>query len=366
MSAPDLHLENSPAANGLGSPTCYGHELDDASTRAGNPAGVRPIGQRLTHLDLFTGIGGFALAARWAGIDTIGFSEIEPYACRVLAKNFPNIPNHGDIRKLSGVRADIITGGFPCQPFSLAGERLGADDDRHLWPEMLRVIAGSGATWVVGENVPGIIGLELDNVLSDLEALGYAAWPVTVPACAVDAKHRRERVWIVAHNPQHGWGARRPGGSDSSGEGEREQSLQTVADSSSEGLEERTKQSTREECQAAQRGGDAIPDPDREQARRIAVSWRERSEWQPEPAVGRVANGIPARVDRLRGLGNAIVPQVAFVILDAIAAIEFAESVAGVGALADLGGPSPLRKTKARNAFDVATEPAPDGSRKHQ
>ena len=153
-----------------------------------------------THLDLFSGIGGFALAAASAGFKTIGFSEIEPYACSILKQNWPDVPNHGDIRNIKGIRADLVTGGFPCQPFSHAGKRRGTQDDRHLWPEMLRVIEDARPAWVLGENVAGIIGMELDGVLADLESLGYAAWPLVIPACATDARHRRDRVWITAYS----------------------------------------------------------------------------------------------------------------------------------------------------------------------
>jgi DNA (cytosine-5)-methyltransferase 1 len=144
-----------------------------------------------THLDLFSGIGGFALAAASAGFQTIGFSEIEPYACKILKHHWPHVPNYGDIRNIQGVRADLVTGGFPCQPYSLAGQRRGASDDRALWPEMLRVIDESKPVWILGENVAGIISMDLDQVLSDLEHLGYSAWAIGVPACALGAEHRR-------------------------------------------------------------------------------------------------------------------------------------------------------------------------------
>ncbi|MBF8281284.1 MAG: C-5 cytosine-specific DNA methylase [Anaerolineales bacterium] len=160
-----------------------------------------------SHLDLFSGIGGFALAARWSGWRTVAFSEIDPYACRVLERQFPGVPNLGDIRNVRAVRADLVTGGFPCQPYSLAGKRRGTGDDRALWPEMFRVIGETRPTWMLGENVPGIINLELDRVLSDLESIGYAAWPIGIPACAVDARHRRERIWIVAYSEHERWHA---------------------------------------------------------------------------------------------------------------------------------------------------------------
>ena len=157
----------------------------------------------LTHLDLFSGIGGFALAANAAGFRTVGFSEVEPYACRVLAERWPGVPNAGDVRiranfaRFRGVT--VLTGGFPCQPWSEAGQRRGKDDPRHLWPAMCEVIATAGPAWIVGENVSGIIDLGLDDVLADLENAGYSAQSFNVPAVAVDARHIRERVWIVAY-----------------------------------------------------------------------------------------------------------------------------------------------------------------------
>jgi len=152
-----------------------------------------------THLDLFSGIGGFTLAAQSAGFETIGFAETNEYAAKVLKERWPEITNYGDVRNVRNIPADLITGGFPCQPYSVAGKRRGNADDRALWPEMLRIIQESRPTWVLAENVAGIIKMALDNVLADLEAEGYACWPLVIPACAVDARHRRDRVWIVAH-----------------------------------------------------------------------------------------------------------------------------------------------------------------------
>jgi DNA (cytosine-5)-methyltransferase 1 len=155
-----------------------------------------------THVDLFSGIGGFALAARWAGFRTIAFCEIDKYCQRVLRQHF-NAPICSDIFAFDGTAyrgCDLITGGFPCQPFSVAGKRRGAADDRAIWPEMLRVINEARPAWVLGENVPGIITMELDNVLSDLEGIGYACRSFVIPACAVDAKHRRDRLWIVCRD----------------------------------------------------------------------------------------------------------------------------------------------------------------------
>lgn len=261
-----------------------------------------------THLDLFSGIGGFALAAQWNGLTTVGFSEIEPYACKILKRHWPDVPNFGDVRFMDGQPCDLLTGGFPCQPFSCAGKRAGKADDRHLWPHMLRVIAASRPTWVLGENVPGIIRMELDQVLSDLEGLGYATWPVVIPACAVDAPHRRKRVWIVGHaTRQLPYRSRlsRNGSGQSPNDGEN------VADAKCQGLEEWQEQPPRQECASVERSGHVIPNSHGKPLGWPSEPRREHCEWEPEPGLGRVASGIPNRAHRLRGLGNSIVPQVA-------------------------------------------------------
>jgi DNA (cytosine-5)-methyltransferase 1 len=271
----------------------------------------------LTHIDLFSGIGGFAIAAQWAGFKTVAFVEIEPYAQEIIKQNFGAVADagcqcrgttrtepkqdqsisdihnqrcrpriYGDIRAFDGTRyrgATLLTGGFPCQPFSQAGKRRGAADDRALWPEMFRVICEVRPTWVVGENVAGFVTMELDNCISDLEREGYAVQPLIIPACAVDARHRRDRVWIAAT--------------------EIERAGEDVADADT------GKQSN---VPVNGRSGNGVQEHDR----------RGYNTWLPEPDVDRVANGVPRRVDRLKGLGNSIVPQVAYEILRVIAEIE--------------------------------------------
>lgn len=154
--------------------------------------------RKMNHLDLFSGIGCFALAAKWAGIKTIAFCEIDPFCRKVLAKNFPDIPVTGDIREFRGMPCDILTAGFPCQPFSVAGKKKGKDDDRYLWPELIRIIRESNPTWIILENVPGIIP-HLDPILEDLEKEGYAWQAFLIPASDIGAPHKRERLWIIAH-----------------------------------------------------------------------------------------------------------------------------------------------------------------------
>lgn len=265
----------------------------------------------LRHLDLFSGIGGFALAARWTGIETVGFCESNPKARRIIAKNFPGVPIHEDVRTLDPKQyegIDIITGGYPCQPFSHAGKRRGEDDDRHLWPAMRAIIEGARPRWVIAENVAGHVTMGLDTVLSEMESIGYTCWPVVIPACAVDAPHRRDRVWIVGHANR----ARRGKSNAPLARGSTKQSNRNgQPDPDTIG------QQRQRSGQGADTGNAAI----QSQPGRVG---RERTwcQWEAEPGVGRVAHGIPGRVDRLHGLGNAIVPQVAAELLRVIVSLE--------------------------------------------
>jgi len=242
----------------------------------------------MKHLDLFSGIGGFALAAKWAGIETVGFCEIEEFPRKVLEKNFPGVPIHHDIRELNGEEyegIDIVTGGYPCQPFSVAGKRKGEKDDRHLWPEMLRVITQARPTWVVCENVSGHITMGLDTVLTDLEKEGYSARAVVIPACAVNAEHQRNRVWIIGNaNSSDAARVKRPD----------RKNFHIEKRQASENVEARS-------FGVAELGAREVTF----RATTYAESLRE-------------LDGIPDRVDRLKSLGNAIVPQVAYEILTAI------------------------------------------------
>ena len=171
----------------------------------------------MTHASLFSGIGGFDLAAEWAGWTNSFNCEIDPFCRRILKYHFPNAEQYADIRTTDFTiwrgRIDVLTGGFPCQPFSLAGKRKGTEDERYLWPEMLRVIRTARPRWVVGENVFGIVnwseGMVFDEVCSDLEAAGYAVQPYIIPACGVGAPHRRDRCWFVAYCADAGFEAMR-------------------------------------------------------------------------------------------------------------------------------------------------------------
>lgn len=162
----------------------------------------------MRHGSLFSGIGGFDLAAEWMGWENVFHCEWMPFPRQVLHYHFPNSISYEDITKTDFTihrgNIDILTGGFPCQPYSQAGKRLGKDDERHLWPHMLRAIQEIKSTYVVGENVRGLTnwngGVVFEEVCADLEACGYEVQPILLPACSVGAPHRRDRVWFVATN----------------------------------------------------------------------------------------------------------------------------------------------------------------------
>tara|TARA_R110002096_G_scaffold381352_1_gene575204 strand:- start:304 stop:1161 length:858 start_codon:yes stop_codon:yes gene_type:complete len=162
----------------------------------------------MTHASLFSGIGGFDLAAQWMGWENVFHCEYDPFCQKVLKHHFPNSKLYKDVRKFDATayagRIDILTGGFPCQPFSSAGKRLGTEDERHLWGEMLRIIREIKPSYVVGENVRGLLnwggGVQFEQVCSDLEAEGYEVTPYILPACGKSAPHRRDRIWFVAYS----------------------------------------------------------------------------------------------------------------------------------------------------------------------
>jgi DNA (cytosine-5)-methyltransferase 1 len=243
------------------------------------------VNGRRTHLDLFSGIGGFAIASGWAGFETVSFCEQDSYCKRVLRKNFPSIPIVSDIRNLDGKKfrgVDLITGGFPCQPVSYSGKRKGKADDRFIWSEMARVISEAKPDWVLAENVTGIISMGLDEVLSDMASLAYSVEAILLPACAVDAYHKRERVWIVADSDL-------PRTTSPEFESERSRKKRT--------------DEWKNRSQSVSCGFGNVKRTEREPG------------WISEPGICRVAYGLPDRVDRLRGLGNSIVPQLAYEII---------------------------------------------------
>lgn len=285
----------------------------------------------LSHGSLFSGIGGFDLAAQWMGWSNIFQVEKDDWCRKVLAKNFPKTERFADIKDFTGYeytnRIDVISGGFPCQPFSVAGQRKGKDDDRYLWEEMLRVIATIKPTYVVGENVTGIIGLALDTVLSDLETQDYTTETFIIPACSKNAWHRRDRVWIVAYANSIGRQDEQKENGKSICNGERnnpiekqgrgEQQCRISKSSSVFPNTASSGQSGQGECSigfSSTENGKGETDN--------AFSNGFNGQWATEPGLGRVAYGIPNRMDRLKGLGNAIVPQVAFELFKAVESVH--------------------------------------------
>ena len=336
----------------------------------------------MRHVDLCSGIGGFSLGFEWAGLSKpVLFCDVEPWCRRVLSKHWPDVPVACDVKELANdpdrnvPDCDILTAGYPCQPFSLAGKRGGKEDPRHIWPYILRIVASKRPSWCVFENVYGHVSMGLDQVLLDLEAEGYATRPFIVPACSVDAPHRRDRVWIIAKKVRPDTNGERPHRAQEYKHGEAESTdgqervsgsvCEVLADSGSAaewsagdvGDTSRSRQQRdngRWSGQELENGCEDVADTEimhsdvsaqhSEQSERQASELREhsgeklmadtnnsgreeqrwpqptqpkheapqcRSGWLPEPPVGRVANGIPRRVDRLKGLGNAIVPQIA-------------------------------------------------------
>lgn len=243
-------------------------------------------------------------------MSTAAFCEIDPYCRAVLRKHWPETPIYEDIRTLNserlqadGIAFDIICGGFPCQPWSVGGARKGSDDDRHLWPEMLRLVTAGKPNWVIGENVPGLDDkrfMALDGVLSDLEAAGYESQTFEIPACAVNAPHQRKRLWIVANangpelRQQSGRSCRQGGQGSSFIRNYGEAQFMAHANGNEQHWWGGAVQVGRPEV----KGG-------------LAQNCHTaRTQWSVEPGIRRVAHGIPSRVDRLRSLGNSVVPQI--------------------------------------------------------
>ncbi len=374
----------------------------------------------MAHVDLCSGIGGFALGFEWAELSKpVLFCDIEPWSRQILAKHWPDVPIAEDVKELAndptriihaiGDRPSILTAGYPCQPFSQAGQRRGSEDDRHIWPEIFSIVQQVRPNWLICENVSGHITMGLNEVLSDLaDKANYAVQTFHLGAVSVDAPHRRMRLWIVArnvgntkhdgsptptikgsigkaskHNTQgqnktsQSQGASEPRDSGSVGESARTTNVadaisargetwasDTVGDGDrsrsnkkqlkSSGSKADVADAKRKRQQASKherrsrhkeglsaRSGKDVPNTDS----RLGETQHQRSvlgkqnpegsarghsdeglqgnrQWKPEPPVGRVANGIPRRVDRLKGLGNAIVPQIAMRIGQTIKAVE--------------------------------------------
>jgi DNA-cytosine methyltransferase len=240
----------------------------------------------MNHGSLFSGIGGFDLAAEWMGWNNIFHCEWNSFGKKVLKHYWPNAISYEDITKTDFTihrgTIDILTGGFPCQPYSGAGKRLGKEDDRHLWPEMLRAIQEIQPMYVVGENVRGLTnwngGMVFDEVQADLETQGYEVLPFLLPACAVNAPHKRDRIWFVAY-------------SGSNGRKRRNKKLQKAQEHRHD-----EKDSTSE----------------------LWTTLPFKPNNLPSPRIIGKDDGLSNRMDRIKALGNAIVPQVAFQIFKAI------------------------------------------------
>ena len=288
-------------------------------------------------LDLFSGIGGMSLGLQMGDpqFETVQFVEIDDYCRQVLELRWPGVPVHDDVRTFTARPRgyDLVTAGYPCQPFSQAGKRAGAKDDRHLWPEVSRILAECRPTWFLGENVAGHITMGLDDVLSDLEGQGYAARAFVIPACAVDAPHRRDRVWIVGHASKQSEGGAKQGVNRKGRRSNTATASQAVADANgtrqhtSAGPRQgngKTRDDTGRRCADVANAEDNGLQRLRNLTETNPAGSRQKQplgdsdesgvtqpcRWLPEPAVCRVANGVPRRVDRLKGLGNSVVPQV--------------------------------------------------------
>jgi DNA (cytosine-5)-methyltransferase 1 len=253
------------------------------------------------------------------------FCDIEDWSRQILKKHWPDVPITEDVKELANdpdglvPDCDILTAGYPCQPFSFAGERRGTEDDRHIWPYIFSIIQAKRPAWCVFENVYGHVSMGLDEVLSDLEREAYATRPFVVPACAADAPHKRDRVWIIARNVGNTRCAIRETGRDA------EEGQATIRGKSSSVNKRSGKDVAYADSAHQQRRCISIgiqSQHNNANGRCDSIGREAPQFWLPEPPVGRVANGIPRRVDRLKGLGNAIVPQIAQRIGETIKAIE--------------------------------------------
>jgi len=279
------------------------------------------------HVDLCSGIGGFALGFEWAQLSNpVLFCDSEEWCRKVLRKHWTDVPILNDVKELANdptqiPDCDILTAGYPCQPFSLASpKRKGAEDPRHLWPYLLKIVTSKRPTWCVFENVYGHVSMGLDTVLNDLETQGYSARTFNVPALSVDANHKRERLWIVANardssgrdGEQRGTGENGSRGLDK-GLGTPE-ATKTSRPSETSGTMANSNDSGNRtsEHESVINGEETHQGWNRQPLNRIGgLGKNGRWKWEPEPSVGRVAHGVSRRMDRIRGLGNAIVPQIA-------------------------------------------------------
>lgn len=261
---------------------------------------------KLRTLSLFAGIGGFDLGLeRTGGFETVAFCEIDPFCRKVLAKHWPEVPCYEDVRELTaerlaadGIAVDVICGGFPCQDISTAGRGAGLAGERSgLWSEIARLVGELAPRFVIVENVSALLSRGLGDVLGDLASLGYDAEWHCIPASALGAHHRRDRVWIIAHPNGEPTGALRSGNAEA----------QPVACDGSEVLADTISERQPRQGQSFVAGRKATY-LDRQTVDALASGLG--GIWRSEPALGRVAYGIPDRTHRLTALGNAVVPQI--------------------------------------------------------
>jgi DNA (cytosine-5)-methyltransferase 1 len=304
----------------------------------------------MNHGSLFSGIGGFDLAAEWMGWDNIFHCEWMPFPRKVLSHYFPNSISYEDITKtdfsIHRGTIDILTGGFPCQPYSSAGKRLGKEDERHLWPHMLRVISEVKPTYVVGENVRGLTnwngGVVFEEVCVDLESQGYTVQPILLPACAVGAPHRRDRVWFVASNTNLFRQYERECNNE---EQSSQRGVNAFNDINENDGFKFTTNTERKRFQSGTNSGEIrIEKRNVETKRNKSSTWltsiNKQSNWKNFPTQSPICggdDGLPTKLDgitfpkwrqeSIKGYGNAIVPQVAYEIFKVIAEMDRLEKL---------------------------------------
>ncbi len=284
---------------------------------------------KLKLLDLFSGIGGFSLGLESTGqFETIAFVEKDEFCQKVLKKNFNNIPIEGEVRNVKGDRyaADIITGGFPCQPFSVAGKRKGTDDDRYLWDETIRVIRECKPRWFIGENVEGIIniqeGVVLRQVCDDLEKEGFKVQCLVIPASGIGAWHQRKRVWILAYSEHNG--SHRSKGNETIESSNQSKEWLFIRDDKdvsntfgklSDGCSSTTRVSTKE-LERLDSNEKENRNEVRSKAERCSKQDKRKTWWEAQSSLCRVPDGVSYELDkdranRIKSLGNSIVPLIA-------------------------------------------------------
>lgn len=281
----------------------------------------------MRHGSLFSGIGGFDLAAEWMGWTNIFHCEKNEFCQRVLKHYWPHAELFDDITKSSFLKyrgtIDIITGGFPCQPYSQAGKRKGKADDRHLWPQMLRAIREIQPRWIVGENVRGITnwnkGLVFDEIQSDLEVEGYEITPFLLPACAINAPHRRDRVWFVAYSHDNGCNISISENEINASEGGK-YALGNISPVSKPTITNINNIRCEGRVEGLQTAQEKRYGKKNNFGRELQPSWEGNS--LPAPTICGMDDGIPDKVDRLVALGNAVVPQLVYQIFQTIEQYE--------------------------------------------